>query len=148
MVDFPKLWVFLGTHVNFYMAFPSVFLRFLGTKCLEVPAWPLCQGRLGARSMELGRFPLSVLSRGVILGVSELGGACGALPGSFCPPQPGGNRGGGHGPCGSRSPFCLILRKEWLSWLPASLSSSCQMSSLEPWAWSRIQHLPPVEITL
>lgn len=42
----------------------------------------------------------------------------------------------------------FIVRNGWLSWLLASPSWSCQVSSPEPQAWSGILCSSPVEMTL
>lgn len=144
----------------FHVAF-SICCPFpLRAKCTEVtaqdpPLLVLKWGKLRPRSK------MSVLREVWWSGGSELRGSlleavklC-YVPVSFCPWhdwQRAVPRGKwwwwSWGLC-FRSHFsCLIPRKDQLSWLPASPSWSCQMSSLEPRAWSRIQHLSPGEVTL
>lgn len=82
-----------------------------------------------------------------LLGGSELRGMLRCVPGvvpGMAGGQPswqGGNGGSGRGACIFRR---LMLRNEGLPWLPASPCQSCQMSSWELRAWSRIRCFSPV----
>lgn len=137
------------------MAFGSQMLR---GDCLASVCISCEMGKTVTQKHEICQLPRSVLGGGTVIGgVPQLRGSLCYFPGCSSvrgmtngePSWGRGNGGGGHGACGFRSHFCcLILRNEWLSWLPASLSRPCQMSSLEPRAWSRIQCFSPVEIVL